>query len=197
MESASSNATNRISQSEYARRRGISRQAVNDLIARGILTLSDGQIDPARADQELLQLNPEKSKALQSMAGQGLLELPTEPSELPATESAEVEITSYHVARTLSEKYKAATAKIEYLKLIGTLVSVDDVREHEFEIFRKLRDNLIAIADRLAPRLAAETDPVRVSHLVHEEIRKALYELSRALGVVVADGAGERTPPLQ
>ena len=187
-----------ISQAEYARLRNISRQAVHDLVARGIITLVDGKIEPAEADKQLLALDPEKSKALLSLASQLELQPPAEqPNESPQGDGGDPAVTSYHVARTIREKYAAATAKMEYLKLIGTLVAAAEVRENEFRIFRKLRDNLTAISDRLAPRLAAETDPVRVQHLIGEEIRKALNELSRALGVDAAGGAGERQHTVQ
>ncbi len=103
----------------------------------------------------------------------------------------------YLEARADKERAQAKRAELDYLERVGELVSVTQVREQEFAVFRKLRDNLIAIGDRLAPRLAAETDPVRVQHMISEEIRKALHELSRALGVDAAGGAGERPGTLQ
>jgi hypothetical protein len=98
----------------------------------------------------------------------------------------------YYAARAKREKMAAEAAELNYLERVGTLVSVDAVREQQFSIVRKLRDNILAIGSRLAPRLAAETDPVRVQHLIDEEQRKALNELSRALGVEAAAGVGER-----
>lgn len=103
----------------------------------------------------------------------------------------------YYEARADRERATAKRAELDYLERVGSLVSVTEVREQEFTIFRKLRDNLIAISDRLAPRLAAETDPVRVQHLISEEIRKALHELSRALGIDAAGGPGESQNALQ
>jgi hypothetical protein len=100
-------------------------------------------------------------------------------------------------ARAKKEKFQAKRAELDYLERVGTLVPVDAVREQQFSIFRKLRDNIIAIGSRLGPRLAAETDPVRVQHLIDEEHRKALHELSRALGIDAAGGAGERPSTLQ
>lgn len=103
----------------------------------------------------------------------------------------------YYAARAEKERYAAERAKLDHFERLGMLVSVQAVREEQFAVFRKLRDNVIAIGARLAPRLAAETDPVRCQHLVDEEHRKALHELSRALGIDAAGGAGERPNTLQ
>ena len=42
---------------------------------------------------------------------------------------------------------EADRKELDYLERVGAVVSVDSVREHEFAIFRKLRDNLIDHAD--------------------------------------------------
>ena len=42
-----------ISQSEYARRRGVSRQYVSRLVKEGVIRLENGKVDPARADAAL------------------------------------------------------------------------------------------------------------------------------------------------
>ena len=39
-----------ISQSEYARRRGVSRQYVSRLVKEGVIRLKNGKVDPAQAD---------------------------------------------------------------------------------------------------------------------------------------------------
>jgi len=103
----------------------------------------------------------------------------------------------YYEARADRERAQAKRAELDYLERVGSLVSLSEVREEEFAIFRKFRDNIMAIGTRLAPRLAAETDPLRIQHLFDEEIRRALNELSRALGVDAAGRAGERPDTLQ
>ncbi len=42
-----------ISQSEYARRRGVSRQYVSRLVKEGVIRLKNGKVDPAQADAAL------------------------------------------------------------------------------------------------------------------------------------------------
>ena len=46
-----------VTQSEYARRRGCSRQNIHKFVKGGILTLQDGKIDPEAADRILDALN--------------------------------------------------------------------------------------------------------------------------------------------
>ena len=57
-----------ISQSEYARQRGVSRQYVNRLVRQGVIALENGKIDPARADAALAArrdpARPERRKAI-------------------------------------------------------------------------------------------------------------------------------------
>ena len=42
-----------ISQSEYARQRGVSRQYVSRLVKEGVIRLKNGKVDPAQADAAL------------------------------------------------------------------------------------------------------------------------------------------------
>ncbi len=42
-----------ISQSEYARRRGVSRQYVSRLVKQGVIVLENGKVNPVRADAAL------------------------------------------------------------------------------------------------------------------------------------------------
>jgi len=118
-------------------------------------------------------------------------------NETPESVGADRDPHGYYEARADRERAQAKRAELDYLERVGSLVSLSDVREEEFAIFRKLRDNIMAIGTRLAPRLAAETDPVRIQHLFDEEIRRALNELSRALGVDAGGRAGERPDTLQ
>ena len=45
-----------ITQAEWARRHGFSRQYVSKLVSRGVVRLVDGKIDPAQADAALAAL---------------------------------------------------------------------------------------------------------------------------------------------
>lgn len=98
----------------------------------------------------------------------------------------------FYEARARKAKTDADNADLDYLRKIGQLVMVEDVQRVQFELFRRLRDNMMLIPDRLAPRLAAETDPMRVHHLLAEETRKALSEFSSTIAAEAAAGSGVR-----
>ena len=165
--------TERVSQAEAARRFGVARQSINEMVARGVLPLIDGKIDMDVAEAIVRKrLDPARSKALQNLESHA----PAPPvggmSQAPAdsTPAASGEITSYHMARTLREKYAALDAKVRYEMLCGTLVEASRVRQVITTAAATLRLSIDAVPDRLSDRLAAETDPVAC----HALLRKAL-----------------------
>lgn len=98
----------------------------------------------------------------------------------------------YHQARARREQFAARDAELSYLERVGTLVPAADVRAETFEMFRKVRDNMMLVPDRIANRVASETDPLQVHRLLVESMSGALSELSRAFAAESARGAGQR-----
>ena len=83
-----------ITQAEWARRHGFSRQYVSKLVSRGVVRLVDGKIDPAQADAALAALRqPAKplrragaattSPAPQRISGHGDRPTTSRPVPLP------------------------------------------------------------------------------------------------------------------
>lgn len=95
-----------------------------------------------------------------------------------------------HRART--EEFRAKQAELEYLKDLGILVPIAEVREANFSRYRTLRDKMLNIPDRVATILAAERDPTRVHVQLTEEIKRVLSELSIEASAAAAEGAAER-----
>lgn len=96
--------------------------------------------------------------------------------------------------RAKREEFQAKRAELDYLERVGVLVSAAQVQAEQFDIFRQHRDKLEQIPANLSERLAAETDPQRVEHLLRTAIRNTLNELSRGLALdAAAEGAAERT----
>lgn len=93
---------------------------------------------------------------------------------------------SYLAARTREKEFQANKAELDYLERVGELVSAAEVRDEQFEIYRQHRDKLEQIPANVAEKLAAETDPQRVEHLLRTAIRTSLNELSRALAIDAA-----------
>jgi phage terminase Nu1 subunit (DNA packaging protein) len=63
----------------------------------------------------------------------------------------------------------------------GRLVDRGEVERTAFEIARTVRDRILAVPDRVAPQLAAETDAARVRRLLETELRAALVSLAESL----------------
>lgn len=201
-----------ISLRAYARHRKVALSAVQKAIEAGRVTavrrdekgrctgidaaLADQQwqqhTDPAEAAKNGKSTLPPAGAAIDAPAGDELPLSAPEDAGAEQVASGKSDEFGYYEARARREKFQAKQAELDWLKRVGELVSVAAVRDEQFNIFRQLRDGMIVIPDRIAQRLAAETDPQRVHHLLNAEIRTALDECSRALAVDSAAGADER-----
>ena len=145
----------------YARHRGVSHVAVLKAIKAGrIVKEADGTIDPAKADaawkQNTNQAQQRKPKDEEKKpAPHVAAELPV--NNAPAANSGP----SYAQSRAFKEAYNARLAKLEYEEKSGALVRTDSVK-----------------VDRMAPLLAAETDPKIVRELLDTELRQILNDVA-------------------
>jgi hypothetical protein len=98
----------------------------------------------------------------------------------------------YLEARAKREQFQAKQAELDYLEAIGELVPKAELREAASRRYRAIRDKLLNIPDRLAPILAAQTDPARVHTELSKEIKQVLHELSDDARAEAARGATER-----
>lgn len=81
-------------------------------------------------------------------------------------------------ARTREKIATANLAEMQEAELRGSLLRSDAVRAAWAAKITGTRDALLQIPSRIAPVLAAETDLVRVTALLEDELRRALAELS-------------------
>ena len=81
-------------------------------------------------------------------------------------------------SRTVFEAFRAALARLEYQRRSGALISADEVKRTAFNEFRRCREHLMAIPDRIAPVLVGMTDAEEIHKMLTEEITNALSELS-------------------
>jgi hypothetical protein len=175
-----------ISQREYARRRGISHVAVLRAIKSGRITTVEGKINPAMADREW-RANTDQSKPRNRITGRPKhTRAPGQPPQPMALAGIDglaggiVNTTGYARARAARELYQALLAKLELDRQNGILVRADEVRVGAFNCARKTRDQLLALADRVATTLAAESDPAEVHRILTDEAERICEELSDA-----------------
>lgn len=189
-----------ITQKEFARRMGVSPQAVNKRVRAGRLSrLPDGTLDPVVAEQEWNATKEPSAGVSVPPASPGSQAVPFQrpsarPPALasaaqgPATSSAPAG--TYAQAKTADALYKARLRQLEYEAKSGTYVRAEEVANRWFEHARAIRDRMLAIPDRLAAELAAQTSIHEVRRRLDEEIRIALQELADevAAGSVRSDG---------
>ena len=184
MASAALTAPRRVRKAQLARELGVSRQAISNLVKRGVLSEDkDGLVDVELARHAIASRVSPDSKTSQALsvvpapAGQ-----PVAPQALAAGKPVEeLAITNYHVAKTLNE---SAQAKMNHLKLRemqGELIRVDAVRTAVAGAMSMARESLMQIPTRLAAILAGESDASAIHRMLEAEIITALQELGRGL----------------
>jgi phage terminase Nu1 subunit (DNA packaging protein) len=166
---------------EYARRRGVSLGAVQKAVKSGRIVLLDGKIDPEVADiQWARNTNPAQqrgSAAVASMAS--TTAIAPRASRGPAGDSSDDGAGPQLLeSRARREQALAELAELELAEKRGELVPVADIRKALVPKILGVRDALDTLADRLAPLLAAESDPAKVYALLKAEHRQILAQLT-------------------
>jgi phage terminase Nu1 subunit (DNA packaging protein) len=87
----------------------------------------------------------------------------------------------FTAARTRREEQQAVLAELDVRKRTGELVEWSKVEAMNASTAVMVRESLLAIPDRLAAVLAAETDERRVRQLLDSELRTALASLAASL----------------
>lgn len=177
----------RLTLRAYAERRGVSPEAVSKAIRRGALTTSvektaSGRwsIDPVAADEEWgRRTNAAKSRGRDVPRPEIVPEEDLEELDLDQLERL---ISKYRGDLPAQQAFKFevdARAKLLALKeRQGQLVDAEEVRRHGFELSRTCRDQILGIPARLAPELAAETDPFKIHQALERELAEALNALA-------------------
>lgn len=187
-----------MGRNEYARHRGCAPNAVKKAeddgrIASAVVREADGTFVGIkwREADELWASNTDPAEAAKSGAntiasGSSIKDLladadpiasrPAEPDANPTTRAGDQNI--YFEHRAKREEFQAKTAELDYLKAIGRVVSVDELRQVASERYRAIRDKLLNIPDRVAAILAAQNDAAIVHAELTKEIKRVLHELS-------------------
>lgn len=113
-----------------------------------------------------------------------------QPVELPEVSSEQLrtmiqglpedQIPGLDVSRERKEHYNAEIARLQALKERGELVPTKDVQMEARKLGAAIRDNVMAIPNRVSPRLAATQDSREVQRILTEELRTALRVLTDA-----------------
>lgn len=186
-----------ISIREFARRDGCNDKLVRRKIASGHLaTLPDGKLDPALVGTAWREGNVRGGAASADVR----MSADTEPTP----SAAEKDETAAQVAKRLvyeegrvftseaeakrhKESFLALHQELEYDRKIGKVVLIDDVVSAITGEYAIVRNRLLNVASRVAPRAAVLRSAEEVKALIDEEVGLALEELS-------LDGHGGASP---
>ena len=149
-----------MTQSEYARHRGKSRQYINRMAKAGVLVVRGGRIDVAASDA-VLDDRPEPVSE-RVVAG---------PPEVAPTGA------TFAQAKTADMVFKAKLRKMEYDLRMGKLVEAEKVTMRWSTIARLITDRILAWPNRLAPELTPITDERLMRDTMMREVRTLINEI--------------------
>lgn len=151
----------KITQTEWAREIGVSKQYVCYLVKKGIVKLEDGLIDREQASEAVAAIRD-----------------PSQPLRRKNPENENTSNLSTMLLKTRikneMERGKLLEAKAE----IGELVAVEEVKREAFNVARVVRNNLLNIPNRVSALLASLSETEKIHKTLTEEITNSLQELS-------------------
>ena len=158
---------------EYARRRGVSKEAVSLAVKHGRLKNSvsrddkgNPKIAPALADQEW-EANTDKRR--------GWYAIQNSKANAEASEKVSGTLSQ---SRAVREAYLARLAKLDFEERSGELIRVESVRSALASLVSSTREAILQVPARVAPVLAVENDPARLHDVLMEELQQALSQLA-------------------
>ncbi|MBI4464293.1 MAG: hypothetical protein HY647_06270, partial [Acidobacteria bacterium] len=157
-----------MSQSEYARHRGKSRQYIGRLAKAGVLVIRNSKVDVNASDAVLddrpVDLEPAGAP-------------PVLPARTAAAEPATQQPTSYAQARLADMVFRAKLRRLEFETKQDKLVEAEIVKQRWAAILVVLKERLLATPDKLAPELTALTDERQVRDTLKREMHALLKTL--------------------
>lgn len=191
-----------LTQVEFAKELGVSKQAVSDLLRRNVISRNeDGLIDAELAKLALQHRMRPGSKTASALGGggaaaqpqaQSAAEAPAASAPPPAAAPAE---TSFNAARTEREWEEVAISRLRRQEMEGAVIERVPATRAVFTMARGLRDSLMPIGRRLAAKAAALTEPHAIDQLYTAELRAALDGFcTKALPQTAVDMAGDAAP---
>lgn len=168
-----------ITQSEYARRRGVAKSAVAKAVAEGRISLIDGMIDEEVADIQWAKNTRARADSGRSgpISETGQADVLSQATPAPVAAAADPATPdgqpSYADYRARTEKATAERAERENAREAGKLADTAQVKRGIYDSYRALRDAAMAVAQRAAPRCIGLGDARDIERVISEELRKA------------------------
>jgi len=166
-----------LTQSAYAKRRGVSKQRISVLKGEGRIVMDDRG-----------RVCVEETDALLDATESGLPQHQARKAADRQQKAATDDVTSLTESSKRLKQFQArkaeadaAIAEMERDRMAGTLVPVDEVERTLADVFSLLRLTMESLPDKFAAQLGAETDEARIHALMSEEITAALHHAADRL----------------
>jgi len=172
-----------MSQAEYARHRGVSRQAVNQLVKDEKIQLVPSEDNPGRKIIDVAAADRALGEARERINSRDDAPAPRSDYAAPG------ETAGLTKARTATEVYRARLAQLDYEEKVGRLLSRDDVVRSMRVCAETIARDLEAIANA-APDLVAA-----FRHGDEAGLRTALKQMVRRIQTTVADNLSALAVP--
>lgn len=154
----------KITQTEWAREQGFSKQYVCYLVKKGIVELENGLINREQANEAVAAIRD-----------------PSQPLRRKNySENGEKLSTMLLKTRIKNEMERGKLLEAKAKAEIGELVAVEEVKRDAFNVARVVRNNLLNIPNRVSALLASLSDTEKIHMALTEEITNSLQELSNA-----------------
>ncbi len=157
-----------ISRVEFARRMGLSKGRVTQLVDRGMPTMEDGRIS-FKAARRWYRANIVEQGHEREAGRLGGKAAAKKSRAVAASRSA-----SFAQARAEKEFYAAKLKQLELAEVLGKVVRWEDVQPGVFDKYRAVRDQLFSIPDRVSAEFAVEDDARAIRKRMVEELELAL-----------------------
>ncbi|WP_265033994.1 hypothetical protein [Wolbachia endosymbiont (group A) of Sicus ferrugineus] len=152
----------KITQTEWAREIGVSKQYVCYLVKKGIVELEDGLINREQANEAVAAIRD-----------------PSQPLRRKNySENGEKLSTMLLKTRIKNEMERGKLLEAKAKAEIGELVAVEEVKRDAFNVARVVRNNLLNIPNRVSALLASLSETEKIHKTLTEEITNSLQELS-------------------
>ena len=156
-----------ISQSEFARRLGVSRQYVNKLIRLGKIEKFGTQVDFEAASLAIKQVSDPAHAKIADPA-------PDPDSSAPSGPRAP----TFGEAKTMKEIYTAKLARLRFEEESGKLIDRGEMEDRARDIAVILKEGLLALPAKLMESLSLLDDPREINALLDREFREVLRQMS-------------------
>ncbi|WP_172123206.1 hypothetical protein [Devosia sp. 919] len=169
-----------VSKSEFARREGCDESLVRRKVKSGhLLAFADGTIDPELVGSGWRRGSGKQSDSSDKLIVRG----PTNRAAAKIADDQPISIDgrTFHSkaqAERMKENYLAKLRQIDFDRAAGAVVDIDDVVNIVVAEYQLVRNKLLALGARIAPRAAVMKSAEEVKALIDREVNSALEELA-------------------